>query len=175
MVSVIDIAAIDDDMMLLQGMAAWISGVEDIRLTETAPSVDEYLASPRVAKVVLLDLNLRDFSDPATNVERLVSAGHKVIVMSVIPAQEARILSLYASGLTLDAVARRVGIRRGTARTYLDRIRNKYAAAGRPIGNRVEYAARVREDLLGRESLGSPIDSGDDSPAADGQNRDRPM
>ena len=43
----IEIGVIDDDQMLLQGMAAWIGSTGDIRLTATAASVEEYLGTAR--------------------------------------------------------------------------------------------------------------------------------
>jgi DNA-binding NarL/FixJ family response regulator len=81
----IEIGVIDDDQMLLQGMAAWIGGTGDIRLAETATSVEEYLATARLPKIVILDLNLGNYTDPVRNVAQLVSAGLQVIVASVIP------------------------------------------------------------------------------------------
>lgn len=42
-----------------------------------------YLDSTTDADIVLLDLNLRDYSNPAANVAALVAAGHQVIVFSV--------------------------------------------------------------------------------------------
>jgi DNA-binding NarL/FixJ family response regulator len=82
---IIEIGVIDDDQMLLQGMAAWISGTGDIRLAETAASVEEYLGTARQPKIVILDLNLGNYTDPVRNVTQLVHAGLQVIVASVIP------------------------------------------------------------------------------------------
>jgi DNA-binding NarL/FixJ family response regulator len=45
-------------------------------------------------------------------------------------AQEKRALVLYASGLTLEMVARRMEITPNTVKHYLDRVRDKYTAAG---------------------------------------------
>jgi two-component system nitrate/nitrite response regulator NarL len=81
----IEIGVIDDDQMLLQGMAAWIGGTADIRLAATANSVDEYLGTARAPKIVILDLNLGNYTDPARNVAQLVDSGLRVIVASVIP------------------------------------------------------------------------------------------
>ena len=44
--------------------------------------------------------------------------------------QEKRALTLYASGLTLEMVARRMDITPNTVKHYLDRVRDKYTAAG---------------------------------------------
>src|SRR6266487_325984 len=81
----IEIGVIDDDQMLLQGMAAWIGGTADIRLAATANSVEEYLGTARAPMIVILDLNLGNYTDPARNVARLVDSGLRVIVASVIP------------------------------------------------------------------------------------------
>jgi DNA-binding NarL/FixJ family response regulator len=67
--------------------------------------------------------------------------------------RELEVLSLYASGLTLDAVARRVGIAPGTARTHLARVKQKYVEVGRPAYTKLELAARHREDQLDTDGL----------------------
>lgn len=53
--------------------------------------------------------------------------------------QQRRALVLYASGLTMDMVARRMGISANTAKDYIDRVRSKYRSAG--------YAADTKMDL----------------------------
>ena len=47
-----------------------------------------------------------------------------------LSVQEKRALVLYASGLTLDMVARRMEITPNTVKYYLDRVRDKYTEAG---------------------------------------------
>ncbi|HET6153983.1 MAG TPA: response regulator [Marmoricola sp.] len=54
--------------------------------------------------------------------------------------QEERALVLYASGLTLDAVASALGVKRDTAKTYLDRVKLKYAGVGRPVHSKVDLS-----------------------------------
>ncbi len=81
----IEIGVIDDDQMLLQGMAAWIGGTTDIRLAATANSGEEYLGTARAPKIVILDLNLGNYTDPARNVAHLGASGLRAIVASVIP------------------------------------------------------------------------------------------
>lgn len=85
MEAVIDIAVIENDQMLLEGMTTWLSRVPDIRLVRTATTVDDFLGRPGTARIVLLDLNLEDFSDPVQNVSALVAAGCTVIVVTVVP------------------------------------------------------------------------------------------
>lgn len=47
--------------------------------------------------------------------------------------QEERALVLYASGLTLSAVAASIGVQPDTAKQYLNRVKAKYTAVGRPV------------------------------------------
>jgi len=49
--------------------------------------------------------------------------------------QELQVLYLYGTGSTLAATARRLGIAIPTVRSYLDRIRAKWAAADEPVGD----------------------------------------
>jgi two-component system, NarL family, nitrate/nitrite response regulator NarL len=209
----IEIGVIDNDQMLLQGMAAWISGTGDIDLTATATSVEEYLATASTPQIVILDLNLENYTDPARNVADLVDAGLKVIVASVIPdrdyiastteagaaayitknnnldaladviravhdgrspttpehafwlsrddrprrprlsPREQEILQAVGKGAPHKAIARQLGISMSTVQTHLERVRHKYAEAGRPIDHPAHYSDRLREDSLGRDRL----------------------
>jgi DNA-binding NarL/FixJ family response regulator len=63
-----------------------------------------------------------------------------------LSAREWAVLHAYTSGLTLDTAARRVGISPATAKTYLARVKAKYAEVGRPAHTKLELAVRVRED-----------------------------
>lgn len=69
-----------------------------------------------------------------------------------LSGQELRALQLYAQGLPLKLVARRMGVSQHTAKEYLDRVRSKYAANGRTARTKAELQAAAREDgLLGYE------------------------
>lgn len=57
-------------------------------------------------------------------------------------------LRLYASGLSMSAVGRKMGISPHTAKEYLDRVRSKYAALGRAARTRTELYAAARTDGL---------------------------
>ncbi len=211
MADVITVAAIDDDRMLLSGLEMWIAPIEDVALAFSAGSLTtlaELVAEHGAPDVVLLDLNLRDGSDPAANVRRVLKTGSRVLVVSTIPdadavlatieagaagyitkdkdlpvlldairdvaaggsavtpelafllsrdsrpnrpqlsPQERAVLTAYASGATLAAAARRAGVAYGTAREYLERVKRKYAEAGRPTYTKLDLADRVREDRL---------------------------
>jgi DNA-binding NarL/FixJ family response regulator len=96
--AMIGLAAVDDDRMLLSGMAAWVAGTKDLCLVAAADTVDRLLwYGTDGIDVVLLDLLLADHSDPAGNVRRLAAAGLKVLVVSVV-ADPDQIVAAYAAG-----------------------------------------------------------------------------
>ncbi len=66
--------------------------------------------------------------------------------------QERRALVLYASGLPLKTVARQLDISVETAKTYLTRVREKYAHAGREARTKSALHRRAVEDGLLHEA-----------------------
>lgn len=62
--------------------------------------------------------------------------------------QERRALMLYGSGLTLDMVAHRMGVKRNTAKDYIDRVREKYSKMGIEARTKIQLNAAAREDGL---------------------------
>jgi len=63
------------------------------------------------------------------------------------PAEE-RALRLYAQGYSTMEVAERMDVGYETAKTYLRRVREKYARAGRPASRKSELIRRAAEDGL---------------------------
>lgn len=68
--------------------------------------------------------------------------------------REREVLSLYASGLSLKQVAHQMNIAVGTAKDYIDRVRDKFAAIDKPAGNKTELVLRALEQGLLPERLG---------------------
>ncbi len=60
--------------------------------------------------------------------------------------QETRALQLYATGMPLKSVARRMGLGEQTVKQYLDRVREKYTRAGRAAPTKLELYHRAVED-----------------------------
>jgi DNA-binding NarL/FixJ family response regulator len=60
--------------------------------------------------------------------------------------QESRVLQLYATGLPLKSVAKKMGISEETAKQYLGRVRQKYTLAGRAAPTKLELYHRAVED-----------------------------
>lgn len=124
------------------------------------------MASPALVRQILR-AGVSGFVGKRDPAEDLVRAVHTVLdggtwmtpemaaVMATDPArpalsdQEERALALYASGLTLDAVAERIGVKRDTAKKYVERVKAKYAAAGRPVNTKVDlYRAAMADGYL---------------------------
>ncbi len=62
--------------------------------------------------------------------------------------QERRALTLYASGMTMGMVARRMNVAVSTAKHYIDNVRRKYAAAGAPAHTKTDLNALARHEGL---------------------------
>lgn len=60
--------------------------------------------------------------------------------------QELRTLQLYAGGMPLKLVARRLDVQVGTVKSYVDRIRRKYEKSGREAATKLELHWRAVED-----------------------------
>lgn len=123
------LAANDQVLAMVEaGVAGFVSKAET---AETfAEAVRTVLAegqwtSPEVAAILLSAANRPDLTE-----------------------REQAVLVLYARGMKLDAVARRLGIKPGTASTYLRRARQKYSRLGRPVSNRVDLFREAQRDGL---------------------------
>ena len=64
----------------------------------------------------------------------------------VLSAQETRALQLYATGMPMKSVARRMCISEETAKQYVGRVREKYARAGRAAPTKLDLYYRAVED-----------------------------
>src|SRR5215470_18702678 len=75
-----------------------------------------------------------------------------------LSAQETRTLRLYATGMPIKSVARRLSISEETAKQYVRRVREKYAQANRAAPTKLDLYYRAVEDghLPSPPSRGSP-------------------
>jgi len=208
MTGVIDVAAVDDHPIVLDGVAGWVmAGERGIRVVGTAATVDALLAGPgRRAHVVLLDLDLGDGTTVERNVAAVLAAGPAVLVLSAsdkplsvraavragalgyvvkndgtseiraainavaagedwisprlayifatddapdrprLSQQETRALRLYATGMPIKSVARRMTISEETVKQYVGRVRGKYARANRAAPTKLDLYYRAVED-----------------------------
>lgn len=68
------------------------------------------------------------------------------IVRPKLSQGELEALRLYVAGNTTAAVARHMNVKYETAKTYLRRVREKYAKANRPASRRADLIMRAAED-----------------------------
>jgi DNA-binding NarL/FixJ family response regulator len=73
------------------------------------------------------------------------AADHDALAVHLSAAEE-RALRYYAQGLSTAEVGRRMEVGYETAKTYLRRVREKYAKAGRPASRKAELIRRAAED-----------------------------
>ncbi|HCU93926.1 MAG TPA: LuxR family transcriptional regulator [Actinobacteria bacterium] len=64
----------------------------------------------------------------------------------VLSPQETRALQLYATGMPMKSVARRMGLSEETAKQYVCRVRDKYGRAGRAAPTKMDLYYRAVED-----------------------------
>lgn len=97
---------------------------------------------------------LHEAVDAALQGETYVSPDLAAVMMAAddtpdLSVQESTALRLYASGLKLESVARRMHVSPATVREYLARVRRKYACVGRQVRTKSDmYAAALRDGLI---------------------------
>lgn len=62
--------------------------------------------------------------------------------------RERMAMMLYASGLKIEAVARRMNVKPATAGEYIRRVREKYMRAGTPLPTKTDIYRRAQQDGL---------------------------
>ena len=75
-----------------------------------------------------------------------IFATDNTIDRPALSQQERRALQLYATGLPMKSVARKMAIGEETVKQYLGRVRQKYALAGRGAPTKLELYHRAVED-----------------------------
>ncbi len=85
--------------------------------------------------------------EPLDNVEWASAVdGDAAFADAQLSQREREVLSLYAAGLPLKAVADRLGIAFSTAKENITRVRTKYIEVGRPAPTKVDLLKRAMED-----------------------------
>jgi two-component system, NarL family, uhpT operon response regulator UhpA len=84
----------------------------------------------------------------ATVAAALVDEDRHGVAAPKLSEQERRVLVLYASGLPMKSVARRLDVGYETAKSYLGRVREKYAECGRDAHSKIDLRRRAVEDGL---------------------------
>ena len=124
-----------------------------------AGQTDRHLARVAIAAGALGAIDRAASTETVREAVRRLAGGEEWTdpVVGITPAQarasvpvlagsELTALALYGGGMTLESVARKMGVRAGTVRTYLERARRKYDGCRRPIVSRADYTLRAIED-----------------------------
>ena len=134
-VGILLISAYDDGVSIRAGLAAGALGFVPKRVS--FEELEEALACVAAGEMYL-----------SMDLAGVLTSGADVPDLS---PRELDALRLYASGLKLAAVARRMEISPHTVKEYLDRVRAKYQQVGRPARTRTELYAEASRDGLLRE------------------------
>ena len=134
-VGILLISAYDDGVSIRAGLAAGALGFVPKRVS--FEELEEALACVSAGEMYL-----------SMDLAGVLTSGADVPDLS---PRELDALRLYASGLKLAAVARRMEISPHTVKEYLDRVRAKYQQVGRPARTRTELYAEASRDGLLRE------------------------
>jgi DNA-binding NarL/FixJ family response regulator len=156
--AVLILAASDKPLSVRAAMRAGALGYvlkseesQAVRTAIRAVAAGEGWVSPRLAYILATD----DAPDRPT-----------------LSPQETRALQLYATGMPLKSVARRMSIGEETVKQYLGRVREKYARVGRAAATKLDLYHRAVEDgHLPPPAAQTPPAQGDDPPSARGGGR----
>lgn len=125
-----------------EALAAGAAGV-----VSKSSSLDEVLAA--IATV--------GRGDQLNNIEWASAVdGDHAFADAQLSAREREVLSLYAAGLPLKAVAERLGVAYSTAKENITRVRTKYVDVGRPAPTKLDLLRRAVED-----GFIDPVDNGE--------------
>lgn len=115
---------------------AFAAGASDF-LSKSLPMANVMAAARRVMGM-----------DPPEDekVERAATSAPLQQLKPKLSPGEEEAFKLYVSGHSTAAVAERMNVQYETAKTYLRRVREKYAKAGRPAGKKAELIRRAAED-----------------------------
>jgi len=122
----------EDPYMLRQAARAGVLGV--LPKTENEATVVAAIREAAVGHIV-----------PSAEWAAAIDGDPGLPNVGLTPRQR-EVLELYASGLTAGSVARRTGLSEQTVLDYINRIRRKYAEAGRPAASKTDLYQRALED-----------------------------
>ncbi|SIN69172.1 response regulator transcription factor [Agromyces cerinus] len=134
---VIVVTAIDDEESRRRSLVAGAAGF----VSKTLPADELVDYARRVMRGERVQRHPPS-ADAATSGAGVAPDRHGV----ALSAAEEKALRYYAQGLSTVEVGRRMDVGYETAKTYLRRVREKYAKAGRPASRKAELIRRAAED-----------------------------
>jgi DNA-binding NarL/FixJ family response regulator len=132
-VKVIVVSALSSPRLVRQGLGAGALG---------------YLSKREHGPVLLDALRSVERGEPFLTPDLAAILAEDADDTPALSAQEVRVLRLYASGIKVDTIARRLSVSPATVREYLERVKRKYHEVGRPARSRTELSQVAAEDGL---------------------------
>ena len=86
--------------------------------------------------------------EPSTSPDVAAILAEDETVSVPLTERERTAMVLYASGLTIDAVARRMDVKPATAQEYIKRVREKYLKVGTAIPSKTDLYRKARDEGL---------------------------
>jgi DNA-binding NarL/FixJ family response regulator len=127
-----------------------LSGVEtpEARERALAAGAEDFLPKSMPMREVIEVARVATGLGPSGGPVYRRAGGPLLVSRPKLSPAEQEALRLYVSGLSTGEVAGRMGVQYETAKTYLRRVREKYARAGRPASKKAELVRRAAEDGL---------------------------
>lgn len=142
---VLVVTALDDDESRQRSLVAGASGFvpKTLRADVLVDYARRVMRGERLSRHPSGAASSHDAPQASTAPRDATTGGAAAVHLS---AAEERALRYYAQGLSTAEVGRRMEIGYETAKTYLRRVREKYAKAGRPASRKSELIRRAAED-----------------------------
>lgn len=147
-----DESTVEDNMAALGGAGSRVVVVSENKTSETARRAMRAGACgyvPKSATAAEMAVAIAEVDGGGTYMSRalaLALLAEPELTRPALSAQELTTLRMYAGGMPMKSVARRMGISEGSVKSYVDRIREKYARAGRDAPTKIDLYRRAVED-----------------------------
>lgn len=105
-------------------------------------------SSPTTFRILPTDGSRRDLHRKLEVALAVTPSNEGTLVQPHFSIQELSALQLYASGLQLVEVATQMGVKVTTAKEYVQRVRQKYEAVGRPAPSKLHLRINAQQDGL---------------------------
>lgn len=105
-------------------------------------------SSPTIIRILPTDGSRRDLHRKLEVALAVTPSTEGTLVQPQFSIQELSALQLYASGLKLVEVATQMGVKVTTAKEYVQRVRQKYEAVGRPAPSKLHLRINAQQDGL---------------------------
>ncbi len=86
--------------------------------------------------------------EPSTSRDVAAILAEDEVISVSLTERERTAMVLFASGLTIDAVARRMGVKASTAQEYIKRVRGKYLKSGTAVPSKTDLYRQARKEGL---------------------------